>query len=221
MCIRDRTGGHIFPSNRFAWWKFMTDSGTLIIGLNDNTNNDPDYKTWVTEKWYELPWLVNITGDNEATYTRDQIKYIEFVGDLYIVNPEYWFAGLENLISADLTHMKIELAGSLEGLFGTLPTELPDGATEWPGIFGKNDADKGKACTSLNFVTGLQAWNSSFNVGANAGTLVYDLPMVNTTSLKGMFQGASSLKDLEYVVGWDLSTTVSYTHLTLPTTSRV
>lgn len=66
--------------------------------------------------------------------------------------------------------------------------------------------DKGKACTSLNFVTGLQAWNSSFNVGANAGTLVYDLPMVNTTSLKGMFQGASSLKDLEYVVGWDLST---------------
>lgn len=202
----EQTGGHIFPSNRFAWWKFMTDSGTLIIGLNDNTNNDPDYKTWVTEKWYELPWLVNITGDNEATYTRDQIKYIEFVGDLYIVNPEYWFAGLENLISADLTHMKIELAGSLEGLFGTLPTELPDGATEWPGIFGKNDADKGKACTSLNFVTGLQAWNSSFNVGANAGTLVYDLPMVNTTSLKGMFQGASSLKDLEYVVGWDLST---------------
>ena len=63
-------------------------------------------------EWYELPWLVNITGDNEATYTRDQIKYIEFVGDLYIVNPEYWFAGLENLISADLTHMKIELAGS-------------------------------------------------------------------------------------------------------------
>lgn len=90
------------------------------------------------------PWLVNITGDNEATYTRDQIKYIEFVGDLYIVNPEYWFAGLENLISADLTHMKIELAGSLEGLFGTLPTELPDGATEWPGIFGKNDARQGQ-----------------------------------------------------------------------------
>ena len=204
----EQTGGHVFPSNRFAWWKFMPDSGTLIIGLNDNTNNDSDYKTWVTEKWYELPWLVDITGDNEATYKRSDIKYIEFVGDLYVINPEYWFAGLENLISADLTHMKIELAGSLEGLFGTLPGDdaSPDDAVSV-------GADAGKTDKSLNFVTGLQAWNNSFNVGADAGTLIYDQPMVNTTSLKGMFQGASSLKDLEYVIGWDLSTILDFSFM--------
>lgn len=39
----EQTGGNEFVSNRWAWWKFMPDSGTLVIGLNDNTTSDPNY----------------------------------------------------------------------------------------------------------------------------------------------------------------------------------
>lgn len=199
----EQTGGHVFPSNRFAWWKFMPDSHTLVIGVNDNTNNDDDYKTFVTEKWYELPWLVDISGDNDHVYKRSDIWYIEFVGDLFVINPEYWFAGLNNLVSADLSHMKIDLADSVEGLFGTLPGNdaIPEDATDAM----KAANNPGQACGKLVSVTGLQNWNNTMNVGPAAGD-VYGQPIVDTTSLKGMFQGAASLTDLEFVQGWNLNT---------------
>lgn len=197
----DQTGGNEFPSNRNAWWKFLKDSGTLIIGINDNVYNDPDYHLWVTERYWELPWLVDINGNNDVVFKRSDIKHIEFVGDIHIINPAYWFAGYDNLLTADLMNMHIDLAGSLEGLFGILPTEYVNDA----GVTVQVTDNPGKADPKLTTVTGLETWNTELSAGV-AGGSVYGKPKVNTTSFKGLFQGAAALRNLEYVMGWDVST---------------
>lgn len=99
----------------------MPDSGTLVIGLNDNTTSDPNYHRWVSERWWELPWFVDHHRQQRRALQAQRDKYIEFVGDVHVINPEYWFAGLPNLEKADVAHMHIDVAGSIEGLFGTLP----------------------------------------------------------------------------------------------------
>ena len=62
----------------------------------------------------------------------------------------------------------------------------------------QNTDNPGKACPKLTTVTGLETWNTELTAG-NAGGSVYGKPKVNTTTLKGLFQGAAA--------------PVSYTHL--------
>ena len=206
----EQTGGNEFVSNRWAWWKFMPDSGTLVIGLNDNTTSDPNYHRWVSERWWELPWFVDITGNNDALYKRSEIKYIEFVGDVHVINPEYWFAGLPNLEKADVAHMHIDVAGSIEGLFGTLPEKYVDDAGvehDPESIKAIKDKEKegGKADVKLRTVQGLETWNTEMNLPTTTGA--FDGKDTRpVTSAKGMFQGAEALRNVDTVVGWDTAT---------------
>lgn len=86
----------------------MKDSKTLIIGIDEEKANNPDfvnYHTWVTETFEELPWFVSEDGTENLIYTPEEIENVQFVSNVHVINPSRWFAGYVNLHSADLSGM--------------------------------------------------------------------------------------------------------------------
>lgn len=115
---------------------------------------------------------------------------MQFVSNVHVINPSRWFAGYVNLHSADLSGMRIDLAGDISGLF---------------------DGD-----VKLQSVIGLDDWYNEIGAATDAAideankTLPSDKQLVKDdtiiTSFENLFKDNTLLRELETLENWDVST---------------